>query len=237
MLHSSREDEVHSVIRDLENLCGESLTGWQRRLSLSPCARFSACLPGRNGPTPSMLLPPPFIAMSLFVASREVRLPGKDLSSPEVFPFGTPYRDIYDTLKGKDERFFLQNNLLPLVARNATIKAAPERFQEIEGPDMAGFDVVLCFESRVFYLVVEGTYACNNKSPSKSTCGKAHRSVDCSLSCHLSSDLRNHVAMLCTNCAVNGFSILQEQIDGSRRQHGNVPRSFHARRRQNTSVL
>ncbi|CAM9909425.1 unnamed protein product [Scytosiphon promiscuus] len=100
-------------------------------------------------------LPPNRLPLSPVTASREVRLPGKDVSSPEVFPFGTPYRDIYDTLKGKDEKFFLQNNLLPLVARNATIKAAPERFQEIEGTDMAGFDVVLCFESRVFYLVVE----------------------------------------------------------------------------------
>ncbi|CAM9239197.1 unnamed protein product [Ectocarpus fasciculatus] len=89
---------------------------------------------------------------------REVRLPGKDIASPEVFPFGTPYRDIFDKLKAKDEALFSQNNLLPLVARNAMVKAAPQRFQEIEGPDMAGFDVVLCFETRVFYLVVEGTY-------------------------------------------------------------------------------
>lgn len=92
-----------------------------------------------------------------------MRLPGKDASTPEVFPFGTPYRDIFDSLKRKDEDFFLRNNLLPLVARNATIKAAPQRFQEIEGPDLAGFDVVLCFDSRVFYLVVEGISQCNNK--------------------------------------------------------------------------
>ena len=92
-----------------------------------------------------------------------MRLPGKDASTPEVFPFGTPYRDIFDSLKRKDEDFFLRNNLLPLVARNATIKAAPQRFQEIEGPDLAGFDVVLCFDSGVFYLVVEGISQCNNK--------------------------------------------------------------------------
>eukprot|EP00903_Cladosiphon_okamuranus_P006034 g5952.t1 len=87
--------------------------------------------------------------------SRDLRLPGKDIASPEVFPFGTPYRDLHDTLKRKDEAFFLKNNLLRLAARNATIKAAPQRFQDIEGPDMADFDVVLCFEARVFYSVVE----------------------------------------------------------------------------------
>lgn len=88
---------------------------------------------------------------------RDVRLPGKDVGTPEVFPFGTPYLEIYDTLKGKDEDFFRRNNLLGLVARNAGIKKAPERFQDIPGPDVANFDVVLCFDSRVFYLVVEGT--------------------------------------------------------------------------------
>ena len=108
-------------------------------------------------------LPPPPLrpSCSLAVAfRRDVRLPGKDARTPEVFPFGTPYRDIFDSLRRKDEDFFLRNNLLPLVARNATIKAAPQRFQEIEGPDMAGFDVVLCFDSRVFYLVVEGISPC-----------------------------------------------------------------------------
>ncbi|CAM9195268.1 unnamed protein product [Ectocarpus sp. 12 AP-2014] len=99
---------------------------------------------------------------------REVRLPGKDIASPEVFPFGTPYRDIFDKLKAKDEALFSQNNLLPLVARNAMVKAAPQRFQEIEGPDMADFDVVLCFETRVFHLVVEGT--CSPESQKVNSC-------------------------------------------------------------------
>lgn len=90
-------------------------------------------------------------------ASRDVRLPGKDHNSPEIFAFGTPYLDIYDTLRGKDEDFFRRNNLLGLVARNASIKPAPQRFQDIGGAEVAGFDVVLCFDSRVFYLVVEGT--------------------------------------------------------------------------------
>lgn len=86
-----------------------------------------------------------------------MRLPGKDINSPEVFAFGTPYRYILDSLKSKDEEFFRKNKLLGLVARNAEIKTAPQRFQEIEGSEVAEFDVVLCFDSRVFYLVVEGT--------------------------------------------------------------------------------
>lgn len=86
-----------------------------------------------------------------------MRLPGKDVATPEVFPFGTPYLNIYNSLQRKDEDFFRRNNLLGLVARNASIKMAPQRFQEVPGPEVARFDVVLCFESRVFYMVVEGT--------------------------------------------------------------------------------
>lgn len=103
--------------------------------------------------------PPPrrsIFCRPFFATSRDLRLPGKDIASPEVFAFGTPFRSLYDTLKRKDEAFFLKNNLLRLAARNATVKVAPQRFQDIEGPDMAGFDVVLCFEARVFYSVVEG---------------------------------------------------------------------------------
>ena len=111
--------------------------------------------PPASSPCPSSY----FLLCFLPAIFRDLRLPGKDISSPEVFPFGTPYRDLYDTLKRKDEAFFLKNNLLRLAARNATIKAAPQRFQDIEGPDMVDFDVVLCFEARVFYSVVEGTYS------------------------------------------------------------------------------
>lgn len=85
-----------------------------------------------------------------------MRLPGKSVQTPEVFPFGTKYVDVYDTLEGKDQELFRRNNLLGLLARNATIKPAPQRFQEIPGPEMTDFDVVLCFDSRVFHLVVEG---------------------------------------------------------------------------------
>lgn len=98
----------------------------------------------------------PRTAFRSFVA-RDVRLPGKDLGTPEVYAFGTPYLHIYDSLRAKDEEFFRRNNLLGLVARNATIKTAPERFQDIPGQAVANFDLVLCFDSRVFYLVVEGT--------------------------------------------------------------------------------
>lgn len=173
--------------------------------------------------TPPPFLPAPCSSPIPFAVFREVRLPGKDASSPEVFPFGTPYRDIYDTLKGKDETFFLQNNLLPLVARNATIKAAPERFQEIEGTDMAGFDVVLCFESRVFYLVVEGTYACRNAALSRTSCGRSHHVMNSPLRCQRKSDPRIlwSCVMFKSVPLLASPDLSQVRIHGSQDQHHN----------------
>ncbi|CAN0552937.1 unnamed protein product, partial [Ectocarpus sp. 8 AP-2014] len=87
----------------------------------------------------------------------EVRLPGKDSKSPQSFPFGTPYVEIRDFLARQNEALFRRNSVLGLLERNATTKRAPERWQSLDGEHVASFDVVVCFESRVFDLVVEGT--------------------------------------------------------------------------------
>lgn len=89
--------------------------------------------------------------------SREVKLPGKDSKSPQSFAFGTPYLEIHDHLAGIDEDLFRRNSVLGLLARDAATKRAPERWQALRGDEVASFDVVVCFESRVFDLVVEGT--------------------------------------------------------------------------------
>ena len=47
---------------------------------------------------------------------------------------------------------YQQNGLLPMLERNRKIKNAPERFQESKGH----FDVIFCFEERVFDAIVEG---------------------------------------------------------------------------------
>ncbi|CAM9357044.1 unnamed protein product [Ectocarpus fasciculatus] len=86
---------------------------------------------------------------------REVRLPGKDSKSPQSFPFGTPYVEIRDFLARQNEALFRRNSVLGLLERNATTKRAPERWQSLDGEHVASFDVVVCFESRVFDLVVE----------------------------------------------------------------------------------
>lgn len=89
---------------------------------------------------------------------REVKLPGKDSRSPQSFAFGTPYVEIRDILASQDEELFRRNSVLGLLERDAATKKAPERWQALKGDEVASFDVVVCFESRVFDLVVEGTW-------------------------------------------------------------------------------
>lgn len=86
-----------------------------------------------------------------------MRLPGKDSKSPLSFPFGTPYVEIRDALARESEELFRRNSVLGLIERDATTKRAPERWQALASEEVASFDVVVCFESRVFDLVVEGT--------------------------------------------------------------------------------
>lgn len=101
----------------------------------------------------------------LRISSREVKLPGKDSRSPQSFPFGTPYVEIRDFLARQNEALFRRNSVLGLLERDAATKRAPERWQALESEEVASFDVVVCFESRVFDLVVEGTlwYCCRSR--------------------------------------------------------------------------
>lgn len=82
-----------------------------------------------------------------------VRLPGP--KGQAIFAFGTPYEKIREVLTAEDNgRWYRERGLLALVERNILIKSFPERWQEID--DLPGkFDVVFCFEERVFELLME----------------------------------------------------------------------------------
>jgi RNA polymerase II subunit A C-terminal domain phosphatase SSU72 len=87
-----------------------------------------------------------------------VRLPAPN-NSQAVFAFGTPYREIYEKLRETDGgAWYRSNGLLGMVERNMDIKEKPERWQEI--PSLSGrFDVVFCFEERVFDQLMENVDA------------------------------------------------------------------------------
>ena len=81
-----------------------------------------------------------------------VKIPGPSAREPNVYPFGTPYHEIYNELKSKDQALYERNGMLRLLERNLKVKLAPERWQE---NTTKFFDVVLTFDDVVFDKLME----------------------------------------------------------------------------------
>jgi RNA polymerase II subunit A C-terminal domain phosphatase SSU72 len=91
--------------------------------------------------------------ISSYGTAERVKLPGPSISQPNIYPFGTPYRVIYEELKAKDSKLYSRNGILELLERNMRIKEAPEKFQESAESDAN--DVILTCEERCFDAVCE----------------------------------------------------------------------------------
>lgn len=87
----------------------------------------------------------------------QVRLPGRTAMEPKVFKFGTPYQNMYNNLAAtqQDVDFFTRNGVLQLCRRGAAVKKSPSRWQDTPTEVIAGHDVVIAFEERIFDTVVE----------------------------------------------------------------------------------
>ena len=91
-----------------------------------------------------------------FGAASRVKLPGASRDDPNVYDFDSiTYEDIASDLE-RQPRETVENyearGMFEMLRRNAKIKPAPQRWQTHS--DRERFDVVVCFEERVFDNVV-----------------------------------------------------------------------------------
>lgn len=86
-----------------------------------------------------------------FGVGAHVKLPGPSQKEPNVYKFGTPYKEIFDDLARKSPELYTRNGLLKMVQRNMEVKTAPERFQD----NRDCYDVVVTFEERVMDQVID----------------------------------------------------------------------------------
>lgn len=91
--------------------------------------------------------------VSSYGTGTHVKLPGPSIREPNIYEFGTPYKQMFDELHRKDPNLYKRNGILNMLKRNSGVKLAPQRWQDNAADGV--FDVVLTFEEKVFDVVVE----------------------------------------------------------------------------------
>ena len=97
-----------------------------------------------------------FLLIIFRVIGNKVRLPGPSRYEPRIYDFGTPYRQMLDDLKAENESLYRRNGVMSMLERDVLTKKAPERWQEATYKSLKMLNVLICFEERIFDIVVEG---------------------------------------------------------------------------------
>ncbi|TMW63466.1 hypothetical protein Poli38472_002407 [Pythium oligandrum] len=90
-----------------------------------------------------------------FGAGNKVRFPGPSRYEPRIFEFFTPYEVMYKQLKGENEELFRRNGVLSMLERDILTKKCPQKWQDLTIKELHEIDVVLCFDDRIFEIVLE----------------------------------------------------------------------------------
>lgn len=95
------------------------------------------------------------LQVSSFGAANKVKFPGPSRDDPRIYDFYTPYERIYNELKAENPSLFRKNGVLAMLERDMITKKCPQRWQDLTIPELKKFDVIVCFEDRIFEIVLE----------------------------------------------------------------------------------
>ncbi|KAH7485443.1 hypothetical protein PRIC1_004749 [Phytophthora ramorum] len=90
-----------------------------------------------------------------FGAGNRVRFPGPSRDDPRIYEFFTPYETMYRELKAENAELFKRNGVLSMLERDMLTKKCPQRWQDLSSKELQALDVVLCFDDRIFEIVLE----------------------------------------------------------------------------------
>uniref|UniRef100_K3WF98 RNA polymerase II subunit A C-terminal domain phosphatase SSU72 n=1 Tax=Globisporangium ultimum (strain ATCC 200006 / CBS 805.95 / DAOM BR144) TaxID=431595 RepID=K3WF98_GLOUD len=90
-----------------------------------------------------------------FGAGNKVRFPGPSRYEPRIFEFFTPYETMYQQLKAENTDLFRRNGVLAMLERDIVTKKCPQRWQDLSIRELQELNVVLCFDDRIFEIVLE----------------------------------------------------------------------------------
>ena len=96
------------------------------------------------------------LSVCSYGAGNKVRFPGPTRYDPRIYEFETPYLQMYDELKKDNEALFTKNGVLSMLTRDIITKKSPQRWQDATAKTLLGLDVLLCFEERIYDIVLEG---------------------------------------------------------------------------------
>lgn len=90
-----------------------------------------------------------------------VKIPGLTKETPNVFKFGTPYKDILSTLKEQESnvpeenRNYAKQGLYDMLERNIVLKECPENWHVQSTDKILENDIVICCDEKCYEILLD----------------------------------------------------------------------------------
>lgn len=99
-----------------------------------------------------------------FGTGSAVKIPGLTKEQPNIFPFGTPYKEMYDVLQeqernaSQEESNYSKQGLYDMLTRNMKLKKAPENWQVQETLKLLENEIIISCDEKCYELILEDCF-------------------------------------------------------------------------------